>query len=598
MQGKSMKRTRIEEVTTLLVNTAMGRKKADLVVKDGTLVNVNSREILENVDIAVKKDRIAIVGKADHTVGNNTVVIDAKGKYVVPGFLDGHVHVESSMLTLTQFARAVLPHGTTTVFIDPHEIANVLGLKGVKLMIDEAKLLPLKVFVCVPSCVPAVPNLETSGAELTVEDIAEALTWDGVIGLGEVMNYSGVLNGDSKMHGEVQAALRIGKVVEGHANSLLNAELAAYVAAGISSCHEPTREIDGVQRLRLGMYVMIREASAWRDLAQVIKCVTEHRLDSRHACLVTDDRHCETLFKDGHMDAVVKRAIEEGVDPVVAVQMATINTAEHFGVSRDIGSIAPRKYADILILDDLTRVKVNTVITDGILIAKNGNLLMDLTSPRYAATVKKTIRLKRPAKPEDFKVKAPSKKTMVKAHVIGVAENKAVTRHLQRILPVKNGEVFPSISEDIVKVAVVERHKRAGNICIGFVEGFGLKRGAVASSVAHDSHNIIIIGVSKSDMAMAVNALANVGGGIVAVQNGKIVGLVELPIAGLMSDEMPEIVCRKIEKLQKAWKTLGCAFELPFMNLSLLALPVLPELRITDKGLVDVKEFKFIPLFV
>jgi len=593
-----MKRTKMEEVTKFLVNTALGREKADLAVKGGTLVNVNSRELLENVDVAVKKDRIAVVGKADHTIGNGTIVINAEGKYVAPGFLDGHVHVESSMLTLTRFASAVLPHGTTAVFIDPHEIANVLGLKGIKFLIEEAKRLPLKVFVCVPSCVPAAPNFETSGAELTEENIAKALKWDGVIGLGEVMNYPGVLNCDDKMHYEIQDALRLGKVVEGHANSLLNAELSAYAAAGISSCHESTRPIDGVQRLRLGMWAMIREASAWRDLAQVIKCIVEYGLDSRHVCLVTDDRHCETLSKDGHIDDVVRRAIENGVDPVVAVQMATLNTAEHFGVSRDIGSIAPSKCADILVLDDLTKVRVNTVIVDGTVVAKNGKLLMELASPRYPDTFKRTVRLKRPVNPEDFRLKAPSNKRKMRVHVIEVLEGKAVTKHLQRDLPVKNGEVLPSIEKDIVKVAVVERHKRTGNVSVGFVEGFGLKKGAVASSVAHDSHNIIVMGTNDSDMTAAVNALAEIGGGIIAIENGKPIGMVELPIAGLVSDEMPEIVCKKIVKLWKAWKRLGCTIESPFMSLSLLALPVIPELRITDKGLVDVKEFKFIPLFV
>ncbi|MGC9345874.1 MAG: adenine deaminase [Candidatus Bathyarchaeales archaeon] len=427
--------------------------------------------------------------------------------------------------------------------------------------------------------------------------MAEALRWDGVIGLGEVMAYPDVLNCDDKMHGKIQAALGCGKVVEGHANSLLNAELAAYIAAGISSCHESTRAIDGVQRLRLGMYAMIREASAWRDLAQVIKCITEYGLDSRHVCLVTDDRHCEPLLKNGHMNDVVRRAIEEGADPVVAVQMATLNTAEHFGISRDIGNVAPSKYADILVLDDLTKVKVNAVIADGVVVAKNGKLLIDMASPRYPATVKKTIHLKKPVKPKDFMVKAPSKKRKVKVHVIGIVEGKAITRHLQRTLRVKNGEVLSSMEKDIVKVAVVERHKRTGNICVGFVEAFGLKKGAVASSVAHDSHNITVIGLSDSDMATAVNALAEVGGGIVVIQNGKTIGLVKLPIAGLMSDELPEIVCRKIEKLQKAWEKLGCTIESPFMSLSLLTLPVIPELRITDKGLVDVKKFKFISLF-
>jgi adenine deaminase len=593
-----MKRTCLAENTKLLVNTAIGREKADLVVKGGMLVNVDTREILENVDIVAKEDRIALVGEAEHTVGRNTKIIDAKGKYVVPGFLDGHVHVESSMLTLTRFAQSVIPHGTTTVFIDPHEIANVLGLQGVKHMIDEAKNLPLRVFVCIPSCVPAAPDFETSGATLSVEDVAEALKWEGVIGLGEVMNYPAVLECEKNVHSKIQASLSLNKVVEGHANSLLNTELAAYASAGISSCHESTRAIDGVQRLRLGMYAMVREASGWRDLAEVIKCITVHGLDSRHVCLVTDDRDCETLLTDGHMDAVVRRAIEEGVDPIVAVQMATLNMAEHFGVSRDIGSIAPSKHADIAILDDLAKVKVNTVISSGVVVAKDGKLATKLVQPKYSAFLRNTVHLKRLLRSEDFVLKAPFKKDKVKAHVIGVVEGKAITQHLERMLPSKDGQVVSSTDKDIIKVAVIERHKRSGNIGIGLVEGFGLKEGAIASSVAHDSHNIIVIGVCDSDMAKAVNVLASVGGGIVAVHEGKTLGLIELPIAGLMSEKQPETVYEESKRLQNAWKRLGCRLKSPFMSLSLLALPVLPEIRITDKGLVDTKSFKFLSLFM
>jgi adenine deaminase len=372
MRKPWVKRAKLEDVTKLLVGTALGRRKADLVIKGGNLVNVHSRELLEDVDIAVKKGRIALVGEAEHTIGNGTTVIDATGKYVAPGFLDGHVHVESSMVTLTQFARVVLPHGTTGVFIDPHEIANVFGLKGVKLMLDEARGLPLKVFVCVPSCVPAAPEFETAGAEITVRDVEEALTWDGVIGLGEVMNYPGVLQNDGKMHAEIEATFRANKVMEGHSSGLLNTELAAYASAGISSCHESTRKVEGVQKLRLGLCLMIREGSAWRDLAEVIRCVTEDKLDSRHVVLVTDDRHPETLMAEGHVDDVVRKAIEEGVDPLTAFQMATLNTAEHFGVDRDIGSIAPSKCADIVILDSLSEVSVDMVIADGIVVAQMG----------------------------------------------------------------------------------------------------------------------------------------------------------------------------------------------------------------------------------
>lgn len=314
---------------------------------------------------------------------------------MAPGLLDGHVHVESSMVTLTQFARAVLPHGTTSVFIDPHEIANVSWLKGVKLMLNEARGLPLKVFVCMPSCVPSAPEFETAGAEITVKDVEEGLAWDCVIGLWEVMNCPGVLQNDEKMHAEIEATLRANKVVEGHSNGLLNTELAAYASAGISSCHESTMKVEGVQKLRSGLCLMVREGSAWRDLAEVIKCATEDKLDSRHVVLVTDDRHPETLMAKGHIDDVVRKAIEEGVDPLTAFQMATINTAEHFGLSGDIGSIAPSRCADILILDSLLEVNIAVVIADGKIVARKGKMVVNLVSPSYQKFIKDSIHLQR-----------------------------------------------------------------------------------------------------------------------------------------------------------------------------------------------------------
>jgi adenine deaminase len=591
---KPWARTPLEKLTRLLVSTALGREKADMVVKNATLVNVNSGELLENVDIAIKRGRIALVGEAGHTVGDETFMLDATGKFVAPGFLDGHVHVESSMVTLTQFAGAVLPHGTTSVFIDPHEIANVLGLKGVKLMLDEAKALPLKVFVCVPSCVPAAPKFETSGAEITVEDVKEALTWDNVVGLGEVMSYPGVLQNDKKIHEEIQAALRANKLVEGHSDGLLKSELAAYVSAGISSCHESTKKIEGLEKLRLGMCLMIREGSAWRDLKEVIKCVTENGVDSRHVVLVTDDRHPETLLTEGHMDDLVRKAIKEGVDSLTAFQMATLNAAEHFGVDRDIGSIAPGKCADILVLDDLEKVGIDTVIADGRIVARKGRMMFKLVSPRYPEFVRNSVRLKRWLKPEDFVIRAPFKKEKVKVRVIGVVEGKVVTKQKESFLVVRAGKVQPSARLDVAKVAVVERHKGTGNVSLGFVGGFGLKRGAVASSVAHDSHNLIVVGMNDKDMAIAVNKLAQVGGGIIAVDGEKVIGKVELPIAGLMSDQPIEEAHKQVEALSEAWTKLGCTMTSPFMTMSLLALPVLPEIRITDKGLLDTRKFEFV----
>jgi len=409
-----------------------------------------------------------------------------------------------------------------------------------------------------------------------------------------VMNYPGVLQNDEKMHSEIEMTLRANKVVEGHSNGLLNTELAAYASAGISSCHESTRKIEGIQKLRLGLCLMIREGSAWRDLAEVVKCVTEDRLDSRHVVLVTDDRHPETLMVEGHIDDVVRKAIDEGVDPLTAFQMATINTAEHFGVSRDIGSIAPSKCADILILNSLSEVNVDTVIVDGKIVAQKGKMKVNLVSSKYPKFARDSIHLQRLLKPEDFVIKAPIEKGKVKVRVIGVIEGKAITKQLEAELAVKAGEVQPSVKLDVAKIAVIERHKQTGNIGLGFVSGFGLKQGAVASSVAHDSHNLVVMGMNDNDMAFAVNKLAEVGGGILAVKNGKVIGKVELPIAGLMSDQPIEKVCEQVKGLNEAWNKLGCTMASPFMTMSLLALPVLPEIRITDKGLLDTKRFKFV----
>ncbi len=591
------RRSKFHEITKLLVDVALGRIKADLVIKNGVLVNVNSGEILEGVDVAVKGDRIALVGEADHCIGQDTVVYYADGKYLAPGFLDAHVHVESSMVTLTQFARAVLPRGTTTVFIDPHEVANVLGLEGVKLMLQEAENLPLKVFVTVPSCVPANPAFETAGAILGPREVEEALSWDGVIALGEMMNYPGVLAGDAEVHAKIAAALRAGKLVEGHDAGLLGRELAAYSAAGITSSHELTTKRDAIERLRLGMYVYMREGSAWLDVAETVKAITEAGLDSRHACLVTDDRESESLVKQGHMDHVVRRAIEEGVDPITAIQMATINPAEHYEVAREIGSIAPARFADILVISSLSRVRVEAVFADGRLVAKDGRMLTYLPRPSYPENAMRSVRLKRGLEPRDFEVRAPVEEGDVKVRIIEAIEGNVLTKHVVDQLEVKNSLVLPSPDRWIYELAVVERHKGTGKIGLGFVKGFGFRIGAIATTVAHDSHNMIVMGCSREDMALAANKLAELGGGIITVKDGEVLSVVELPIAGLMSTEPVEVVAEKLEKTYETWRRLGCEWVSPFMTISLLALDVLPELRLTDKGLVDTVNFRLVSLF-
>jgi adenine deaminase len=592
-----MGRSKIWEISGLLVKVALGIEKADLVVLNSNFVNVNSGEVLEGWGVAIKGDRVAIVGDVEHTIGPNTVVIDAKGKYVVPGFIDAHVHVESSMLCLTNFAKAVLPRGTTTVFIDPHEIANVLGLDGVKLMLNEAADLPLKVFVTAPSCVPANPIFETSGAYLGPREVEEMLKWDGVIALGEMMNYPGVLNLDKEVFEKINAAHKLGKIVEGHDAGLLGRELAAYAAAGISSSHELTRKIDAVERLRLGMYAYMREGSAWLDVAETVKAITEAKLDSRHACLVTDDREVDSILKQGQMDHVVRRAIEEGVDPIKAIQMATINPAEHYGLARDIGSVAPGRYADILILKSLSKVEVDVVITEGKVVARERKLVTKLIPPSYEERFLKTVKVGRRLKKEDFEIKTSVKEGKVKVRVIEALEGNVLTKSRVEELDVRDNLVLPDERRNIYKVAVVERHKGTGNIGLGFVMGFGFKLGAVASTIAHDTHNLLILGLRDEDMALAANTLAEVGGGIISVDEGRILSLVKLPLAGLMSTEEPEIVADQLERTYNLWRERGCKWVSPFMTMSLLALDVLPELRITDRGLVDTVNYRQVSLF-
>lgn len=582
-----------------LINTALGRVKADLVLKNANLVNVYTCEIISGIDIAVKGSRIALVGRASHTIGVNTKVIDCSNYYVVPGFLDGHVHIESSMLTPIRFSEAVIPHGTTGVFIDPHEIANVLGVKGVKYFIEESKNTPLRIFIEVPSCVPA-SKIDTSAATVTLSDVNELLKLNETIGLAEVMDFTGVLNCRDELLGKIISAIELGKIINGHAPSLSGRELSAYISANINSDHECILASEAIDRVRLGMYVMVREGSAWRDLSEIAKILRRSReLDLRMFLLVSDDVNCYDLIVRGHMDYIIRRAIELGVDPVKAIQMATLNTALRFKLQDDIGGIAPGKLADIVLLSDLERVKVDTVIIDGVIVAKNYRNLWS-TPPKYKPPdyVFNTIKLKRPVKPEDFIIKAPITEGEIEARVIGIVPYKAVTKHLVEKVKVRNGIVVSDVKRDILKIAVVERHHRTGRIGLGLVKGFGFKYGALASSIAHDSHNIIVTGVSDSDMSIAVNTLSKCGGGIVFVGKGKVEAIVELPIAGLLSNEPPEKVAKNLVELRNVCREAGSKLEEPFMTLSILALSVIPELRITDKGLFDVVKGRIVNIFL
>jgi adenine deaminase len=592
-------------LTQTLVNVAMGRKPADLVVKNGQWVCVQTGEFIPQTDIAIVDGHIAYVGEnADHAIGEKTRVIDAQGSYLVPGLLDGHMHVESGMITVTEFVRAVAPRGTTGMFIDPHEIANVFGLKGVKLMVDEAAAQPIHVWVQVPSCVPSAPGMETPGASISPADVAEAMTWPGIIGLGEMMNFPGVVNADEKMHAEMHATRHAGKTIGGHYPTPdLGLDFHGYVAGGPEDDHEGTRLEDAIARARQGMKPMLRYGSAWHDVAAQAKAITEGKLDPRRFILCTDDSHAATLTFEGHMDRVIRHAISEGLPPMIALQMATINTAEHFGLTREMGMIAPGRYADILLVDDLQDFRPRLVIAKGNPIAENGALTTQLSTYPYPAWVKKSVKIGKKLTAEDFSLRVANKSKTVIANIIGVIENQAPTRHLKLEIPVENGEIHSSFSNphsafEFAKLALIDRHHGSGKIQMGLVSGFGFtEKCAIASTVAHDSHHLLVTGTDDDCMAIAVNRLAEIGGGQVVVKDGEIIGEVPLPIAGLMSDERAEVVAQKAASVLDGFRACGCALNNPNMQLSLLALVVIPELRISDKGLVDVTKFEFVPLF-
>lgn len=589
----------IAATTRNLVDVAMGRTPADLVIRNGRWVCVQSGEIIPGTDIAVSGERIAYVGPdASYTIGDETRVIDAADRFLVPGLLDAHMHVESGMVTVTEFVRAVAPRGTTGMFVDPHEIANVFGLKGVRLMVDEAVDQPVHVWVQMPSCVPSAPGLETPGASIGPEEVAEAMSWPGIIGLGEMMNFPGVFMSDEKMHAEMAETRAAGKVIGGHYASLdLGRPFAGYVAGGPEDDHEGTRLEDAVARVRQGMKAMLRLGSAWYDVAAQAPAIVELGLDSRHFILCTDDSHSGTLVNEGHMDRVLRHAIAQGLDPVTAIQMCTLNTAEHFGVSRDVGLIAPGRYADVVLTSSLADFQAEQVIARGRLIAEQGRLLVELPAFAYPDWATNSIHLARPLTAADFRLAAPDGAQRVQANVIGVVENQAPTRHLQREVAVQNGEIVPDPAQDLAKIALVERHRGAGDVQIGLVHGFGLQgRCALATTVAHDSHHLIVVGTDDEEMALAVNTLAEVQGGQVVVREGELIGLVELPIAGLMSDQPAEVVAAKAEQLLAGFRACGCTLNNANMQLSLLALVVIPDLRISDKGLVDVNAFDLIPL--
>ncbi len=586
------------KLTRTLVDVAMGRAHADLVIRGGKWVCVQSGEIVPHIDIAIVEGHVAFVGRdASHTIGKKTKIIQAKGRYLVPGLIDAHMHVESGMVTVTEFVRAVAVRGTTGMFIDPHEIANIFGLKGVKLMVDEAQKQPIHVWVQMPSCVPSAPGYETSGSSIGPREVAEAMNWKGIIGLGEMMNFPAVFMGDKKMLEEMTATHAAGKTIGGHyASPDLGLPFHGYVAGGAEDDHEGTRLEDAIARARQGMKVMLRYGSAWHDVAIGVKAITEKKLDSHRFILCTDDSHAATLTQDGHMDRVLRHAISEGLNPMIAIQMMTINAAEHFGLTKEMGMIAPGRWGDVLLVEDLMNFKADVVIARGQVIAEAGEWQVKLPAVKYPKWVTKSVHLKRTLKAQDFVLRTRAANgSSIEAHIIGVIENQAPTHHLREQVNADNGEIHMDGNRDLAKIALVERHRATGKVMVGLVSGFKLtEKCAIGSTVAHDSHHMLVAGTDDECMALAANELARVGGGQIVVKDGKIIGLVELNIAGLMSTERADIVAKKAATVLNGFVECGCRLNNPNMQLSLLGLVVIPELRISDKGLVDVTNFDLI----
>ncbi len=590
------------EVTQTLAAVAQGSEPAETVIKDARLVNVCTAEIQEHIDVAIAKGRIAYVGvDANHCIGAETLVIQANGEYLAPGFLDGHIHVESSMLGSTEYARATVPHGTTGIYMDPHEIANVFGLPGVRLMDEDAQRVPLKMMITTPSCVPAVPGFEDAGAMLSPDDIAETMQWEHVVGLGEMMNYPGVLFGSESVHTELAIAQKSGYTATGHYSAPeTDKGLNAYSASGIACCHESTRAIDALEKMRHGMYAMFREGSAWHDLAALAPVVAEGTIDSRFAVLVSDDNHPNTLVEHGHVDYLIRRAIEEGIDAVTAIQMCTINCATCFGMQNDLGSIAPGKCADIVFLKDLESILVTRVLIDGDLVAEAGSPLFNPEPFSYPEWATQSLHIKDPITPASFTL-APAGLGDVTQATVRVMEAIAASvpnRELHLSVPVIGEKIEGDLSQDILKAFVFERHHNTDTVGCGLVKGFGIRRGAMASTVAHDAHNLLVVGTNDEDMALAANVLIESQGGMAVVADGALLGHVALPVAGLMSTLSAEEMSAQVARLEDAWREIGCTMPSPFTTMALIPLACIPDLRLTNRGLVDCRTFTFVDLLV
>jgi len=548
---------------------ARGETPAELLFKNAQLVNVLSGEIHPG-NVAVYDGRV--IGIGDYEASN---VIDLAGAFLSPSFIDGHFHVESSMLTMPEFARAVVPHGTGAVVIDPHEYANVLGLDGIRYVLESSKDLPLDFFIMLPSCVPATP-LETAGARLTADDLKLMIADDRIAGVAELMNYPGVYLGMESELAKISAGK--GKNIDGHAPGLRGRNLNAYVLAGVRSDHESTELAEVQEKLRLGMHILLREGSTERNLATLLPVVTPH--NAVNCSFATDDKLAGDLVTEGHIDHCVRKAIQLGLPPVTAIQIATINTARHYRL-RNFGAIAPRFWADFIVFDDLKNLQVRQTYKKGKLIAENGRYLA--TQPALVPQPRSTMNLSYRGLAD---LNVPLEHAS-KIRVIEIVPNQIVTKEIIESVPARNGEITADTQRDILKLVVVERHRATGNVGVGFVRGFRLKNGALGSTVAHDAHNVVVVGTNDADIVRAIEELEKMRGGQVTIANGEVKAALPLPIAGLVSDRPLDEVIERIAHLNSTAHALGCPLDAPFMTLSFLSLSPIPELKLTDQGLID-----------
>ena len=564
-----------------IIKAAHGEKPVDMLLTNCQIINVYSGEVVPGA-LAISDGMI--VGFGPYQAKK---VVDLNGRYVAPGFIDGHVHIESSMASISEFARAVVVHGTTTVAADPHEIANVLGSAGIEYMLQSAEKQPMNIYFTLPSCVPAT-DMETAGARLTAEDLRPFLNKERIIALAEMMNFPGVIYRDPDVLAKISAARQKKKPIDGHAPGLKGPQLYAYISAGIQSDHECTTAQEAREKLMAGMYIIVRQGTCAKNLQALLPAVNEKT--ARRMMWCSDDRHPHDLVAEGHIDSIVVEAIQSGLDPILAIQMATLNPAEYFKLGH-LGALAPGKQADLVVFSDLNKPVIEAVYCRGILTAENGEISSSIKIPA-AATVPPSMHVD--LGKIDFAIAAEKKQV----RVIEIVPEQVITHQLIEAVTVKNNQALSDPSKDILKMAVVERHSGTGNIGKGFVKGFGLKHGALASSVAHDSHNIIVVGATDEDMRAALEAVVKMGGGLAAVSDGKLLAGLALPIAGLMSLEPVRTVRDQLEDVIGVAHDMGATLKDPFMTLSFLALPVIPELKLTDIGLVDVNKFEVVPLFV